>query len=315
MEEKEFVPIRVSTLRGDLQISFNAYVRVAGKHILYCRQGDSFEGTRLKRLKDKKLKKLFIQADQEPKYREYMTQNIEMAYSKTSNRPIETRAEVIQGAQQAAAEDAMDHPDSQAFYQAAKHGSKRYIDFILKEKEALKAVLDIENTDHSLSHHGVTVSTIAIGIADRLGMTEMYPLSHLALGCLLHDIELYHSGLNVARSLSDFPEGELDIYRKHPLAGVQRLKNCDFYDQSVYSIIKQHEEFIDGSGFPLGLKENEIDPLALLASTANSYDRLVSFEKNPPKEALKKLLIDKLGLHPLTHLQALQDVLKERGVL
>ena len=44
MDATEFLPIRVSTLRGDLKIPFSAYVKVAGKHICFCREGDSFEG-------------------------------------------------------------------------------------------------------------------------------------------------------------------------------------------------------------------------------------------------------------------------------
>ena len=59
MDAKDFVPIRVSTLRGDLKINFDAYVKVNEKHILYLRKGDSFEGSRLKRLKDKKVRKMW----------------------------------------------------------------------------------------------------------------------------------------------------------------------------------------------------------------------------------------------------------------
>ena len=49
----EYVSIRTSTLRGDQRITFDVYVQVAGKQIHYLRQGDSFEGSRLARLKQK----------------------------------------------------------------------------------------------------------------------------------------------------------------------------------------------------------------------------------------------------------------------
>ena len=77
MDAKEFVPIRVCTLRGDLKIDFDAFVQVAGKHILYLRKGDSFEGERLKRLKAKKLRKMYIRVEEEDLYRAYMNKNIE----------------------------------------------------------------------------------------------------------------------------------------------------------------------------------------------------------------------------------------------
>ena len=51
----DYVSIRVSTLRGDQKIDFNAYIKINEKMVLYLRRGDSFEGERLLRLKEKKL--------------------------------------------------------------------------------------------------------------------------------------------------------------------------------------------------------------------------------------------------------------------
>ena len=53
-----YVPIRVSVLRGDQKIGFDAFLEVNSKYILYLRKGDSFEGARLDRLKEKKVKKI-----------------------------------------------------------------------------------------------------------------------------------------------------------------------------------------------------------------------------------------------------------------
>ena len=55
--DQDFISMRVSTLRGDLKIDFDVYVKINDKMILYIRRGDSFEGPRLKRLREKKTKK------------------------------------------------------------------------------------------------------------------------------------------------------------------------------------------------------------------------------------------------------------------
>lgn len=315
MDAKDFVSIRVSTLRGDLKIDFDAYVYVAGKHILYLRKGDSFEGERLQRLKKKKLRKMYIKPEEEMSYRKYMSQNIEMAYSNSPDRPIETRSEIIQGVQQAAAEDVMENPDSEAFYYVAKDGSQKFAEFIKKESKALESLLKIPNQDKSVSHHGVTVATIATGLATKLGLADQIPMNLLVLGCLIHDIEHQHTESPLSKRRSEMSTDEAATYELHPYNGASRVKDLNFYDKSVINIILQHEEFIDGSGFPKGTLENELDPLSILASTANSYDRLVSFYSMPPKDALKALLIENMGLHPLPQLQSLQNVLKENGIL
>lgn len=316
METKEFVPIRVSTLRGDAKINFDAYVQVAGKHILYCRMGDSFEGRRLQKFKEKRIKKLFILAEHENKYLDYMAKNIEMAYDRHSGKSLGSRSEIIQGVQQASAEDVMDKPEEKIFYELAKIGSQKYVDFILDEKFALQAVINIKNTDQSIAHHGVTVATIAIAMAEKQKLHVTEKLELLSLGCLLHDIEHSFTGLKVGKPLKDFTTDELRLYKKHPSDALERLKVHKHYDPVVLDIIYNHEETIDGTGFPNKKKEKELSPFCQIASVCNSYDRLMSFEGViDQKEALKKLLVDKMGLHSLKNLQSLQNVLKEREVI
>lgn len=311
MESKDFISVRVSTLRGDLKIGFDAYLKVAGKFILYCRQGDSFEGDRLSRLKTKKLKKMYIRLDEEDLYRQYMSQSIDMAFSNSSNKPIEIRTEVIQGAQQAVAEDLMEDPESEAFYEVAKNSSGRFAKFIRDEEKALKCLANTQNEDKSISHHGVTVASLAVGMAQKIGIDNEDDISKLVLGALIHDIEHQNEVVPLDLPRKDMTVENAAIYDVHPIEGAKRVKDLGFYDPSVVNIILQHEEFIDGSGFPKGLTEQQMDPLALIVATANSFDRMVSFYKIPPKEALKKLLIDRMGLHPLPHLKILQDILKD----
>lgn len=316
MEAREFVPVRVSTLRGDTKINFDAYVRVAGKHILYCRTGDSFEGSRLQKFKEKKIKKLYILEEHEEHYRHYMTKNIEMAYNKDSGKSLESRSEIIQGAQQAAAEEVMESPEDKIAYDLAKIGSEKYVNFILNEKHAMQAIMNIKNTDQSIAHHGVTVAAIAVAMAEKQNLQETEKLELLSLGCLLHDIEHTHTGLKAGRPIEEFTKDELRVYHKHPADARERLIKHKHFDPVVLDIIYNHEETIDGNGFPNKKKEKDLSILCQIASVSNSYDRLMSYEGvGDQKEALKKLLVDKMGLHSLKILQTLQDVLKEKEVV
>lgn len=312
-----FHPIRVSTLRGDQKIKFNAYLRINGKHLLYCRSGDSFEGPRLKRLKEKKLKKMYIVPDDESHYQNYIRKNLEEAYDNSQNKDILTRSEIIQGHQESIAEDIMENPQIEEYYNLAKDSSGKFRNFLLSNKDAVKAVLSVANSENSLAHHGVNVSTLAIGIAEKIGyVKEDHSLVDLmALGCLIHDIEHQYTGLNIAQKLETMDANELKLYSTHPLDGARRVQRLKHFDQIVINIIMQHEELIDGSGFPNGLSEKDVDPMVVIASTANAYDRLISLEKLSHKEALQALLVEKIGLHPLKQMKALQEILKEQKLI
>ncbi|MDZ4661894.1 MAG: HD domain-containing phosphohydrolase [Pseudomonadota bacterium] len=307
----DYLPVRVSTLRGDQKIDFDAYVLINDKHILYLRRGDSFEGARLNRLKEKKLRKLYILNTDEKLYRDYMNRNLDIAYNSKSNKTLEDRSQIVQGLQQNSAEEVMETPHSETSYKYAKEGAAKYVDFLLKEDQALKSILSIENTDQSIAHHGVTVSTYAVALASRLEITDPKLTQMLSLGALLHDFAIFKSELKVNRPIVELNPEEQKEYYNHPLSGSTLVKDLKHFDRPVINIILEHEEFINGSGFPKKLRESQVDPLSVIVSTANSLDRLITFEKNSAKNAAKKLMIEQVGRHPLKHIQILQKIVQE----
>ncbi|QDK37643.1 HD-GYP domain-containing protein [Bdellovibrio sp. NC01] len=305
----DYVSIRVSTLRGDQKIDFNAYIKINEKMILYLRRGDSFEGDRLQRLKEKKLKKMFILTDEEVSYRNYLQKNIEIAYDNNSNKDIGTRAEIIQGAQQSNAEEVFENPENVESYNYAKDAAGKYVNFIMSNAQALNTVMNLENTDKNIAHHGVTVSTLAIALAQKLGMNDPKKTQLLTLGALLHDYGHYNTNINLVQPLDKMAGEDLVNWKRHPQAGAEKVQDKKHFDQAVINIIAQHEETSNGTG-PLGLREKDTDPLAVIVSSANAMDRLITFEGVPKAEAAKKLMIEHVGKHPLQHLQFLNDIIR-----
>ncbi len=305
----EYLPIRVSTLRGDAQINFDAFVKINEKFVLYVRKGDSFEGERLTRLKGKKLKKMFIVPDEEPKYRDYLSKNIEMAFDKNSGKSVQNRVEIVQGIQQNNAEEVMENPENEQSYNAAKDAAGRFVNLLINEPEALERLAKIANVDQNIAHHGVTVSTLAVGLAKRLGISDPKVSQMITMGSLLHDLDHFQTQLNIARKTADFTPEEMTTYKSHPLAAARKVQDKKHFDQPVINIILQHEEFIDGKGFPQGLNESKLDPNSVIVGLCNCFDRMVVFEGMSRADATKKLMIDNVGKYPLGHIQQLSALL------
>jgi len=312
----KYVAIRVSNLRGDQKIPFNAYVRVAGKYILFCREGDSFEGQRLQRLKSKKLQKMFVQEEQAKVFNTYLRENLERAYDNSKNKPVDIRTQIIQGAVQATAEDLMEDPASRALYKVTVDGAKKFAQFFYSEPNALKALLDIQNVDFSIAHHGVIVSALALAIAEEIKFIEERPMQvePLAIGCMLHDIEHNFNNINFATSHEKLSLPEKVIYMTHAPAGAARIKNEQFYDPLIVDIVKYHDDKPDGSG-PNKLKEKDTDLAIQIAAVSNNFDHYLLYENLSPKDALKKMLIEKMGVLSLECMKALQSSLKKRGII
>lgn len=314
MDENDFISIRISSLRGDIKIPFDVYVKIAGKYIHYCRTGESFEGKRLNRLKEKKLQKLYILRLAEKDFTDYLRTSLNTAFDPNSKKDIAIRTEVVHGFAQSASEDIFENPVNPNYYSNLIESSKRFATFLSRDNAALKAIYDIENIDNNIGHHGTNVAATAFYLARHLKYTNADQLTNLIAGCLIHDIDHAHTGFNVAGLRSNFSEQELSVYKKHPRNGLLRFENLSM-NPLIKNIIHQHEEACDGSGFPSGLKEKDLDPLVVIAAVSNAFDRVVTFEGKRPKEALKFLLIDKMGVYPLAYLHGLQEVLRWSGVL
>lgn len=307
----DYVSLRVSTLRGDQKIDFDAYLKINDKMILYLRRGDSFEGQRLKRLKEKKLKKMFIMTQDESNYRNYLQRNIEQAYDDNSGKDISVRSEIIQGQQQSNAEEVFENPENVQAYLDAKDMAGKYVHFLLKNPNAIASVMNIENLDKNTAHHGVSVATLAIALADKLGLKDEKQNQIMSLGALLHDFGHHESTVSQSMMTKDMSPEQLAIYREHPLVGAQKVRDKKHFDTGVIRIITEHEETIDGQGYPHKLVENKMDPLSIIVGCCNAADRLVTFEGVPKNEVAKKLVMDFVGKYPLTHLQNLSAILKE----
>jgi putative nucleotidyltransferase with HDIG domain len=306
----DVVSIRVSTLRGDQKINFDAYVKINEKLILYLRRGDSFEGGRLQRLKEKKLKKMFIQPADEGHYREYMQKNIEMAYDNNSGKDIQTRSEIIQGQQQSNIEEVFENPEQAEAYLSAKDAAGKYVQFLISNNKALQSIMSIQNTDKSISHHGVSVATLSVSLAQKLGWTDNKTIQLLSLGAFLHDYGHHDSAIYPRKKVSEMTPDEVQLYRSHAIDGAKKVQDKKHFDQLVLRIINEHEECADGSGYPKKLTEKQLDPASLVVGVCNAFDRMVTFDGVDKADATKSMLVDFVGKYPLGHIQKLIEVIK-----
>jgi putative nucleotidyltransferase with HDIG domain len=122
--------------------------------------------------------------------------------------------------------------------------------------------------------HSDRVARLAHRIAERLDLPaqEQWDLHRAAL---LHDI----GKLSVESSLLDRPGAltwqEKSRLQQHVAAGVRILEPVPGYDR-IRPIVAQHHERLDGSGYPLGLRTEEIGVGARILAVADSFDALSS---------------------------------------
>jgi len=149
---------------------------------------------------------------------------------------------------------------------------KRYIDeqaqaVILGLARAVEAKQSVTN------EHTGNLPDFAAKLGQNLGMAEE-ELEELRLGCLLHDIGKVAIPDRILLKPGCLNAEETEMIRQHPVTGEKicaPLKSL----RRILPIIRHHHERMDGSGYPDGLRGEEIPLPARVLQIADVYDALI----------------------------------------
>src|SRR5271169_2303392 len=153
--------------------------------------------------------------------------------------------------------------------QAAMSNLERSYDITL---EALGDALDLKNRETEGHSRRVTLFTIAI--AKALGLPREQ-ITVIARGAFLHDIGKMAIPDKILRKPGALTPDEITIMREHCYRGYQMLKKIPFLAEAA-DIVYSHQERFDGSGYPRGLKGEQIPLGARIFSVADTLDAITS---------------------------------------
>jgi len=161
--------------------------------------------------------------------------------------------------------------------------------------EAMLAMLRVRDA-HSYDH-AYRVAAMAVNLAMALRITEPQ-LSDIERAALLHNLgRLALPDSILIRKERSLNEEERTTLRSYPLHGQAMLKNVPFLAAASEIAVAAHERY-DGSGFPRGLKGEEIPIGARIIAVADVWDELVSGIGGtpvPPERALEIMTVERLA--------------------
>jgi HD-GYP domain-containing protein (c-di-GMP phosphodiesterase class II) len=129
--------------------------------------------------------------------------------------------------------------------------------------------------------HALNVMTLSMILGKSLKLSEG-ELSDLALGALAHDVGKARIPPHLLKAKTRAKHEE-DFYRAHVQYGLELAREAAVFSIGSLSIIADHHEFLNGSGFPRGNRKPS--PLAQIVGLVNRYDRLCGPE-SPDKPSL-----------------------------
>ncbi len=143
----------------------------------------------------------------------------------------------------------------------------------------------VEIRDPYTAGHQQRVSELATAIAREMGIPE----EGIRLAASIHDLGKITVPAEILAKPGKISDMEISLIRMHPTVGYDILNKIDF-PWPIATIVHQHHERLDGSGYPCGLKGEEILPEARILGVADVVEAMASHRPYRPALGLKQAL-------------------------
>jgi len=152
--------------------------------------------------------------------------------------------------------------------------------------------------DHGITEHTLRVTALSIYLAQGMNFSNT-ELEYIQYGTLLHDIGKLGIPEKIMQKPGKLTPYEFQIVQQHPVYAHEWLiHKSDLQPAKVIPLF--HHERWDGSGYPYGLKGNEIPKLARVVAVVDVWDAITSdrpYRKAMNEDQAVSLILSKSGTH------------------
>ncbi|NOX07968.1 MAG: HD-GYP domain-containing protein [Gammaproteobacteria bacterium] len=203
--------------------------------------------------------------------------------------------------------------------------AEQMIESAFRNKDALISLSRIKSKDEYTFMHSVSVAGLMVSFGRAMDMDKKV-IHEIAVGGLLHDIGKMSIPLEILNKPGKHTPSEWEIMKSHVVHSREILKQTPGISQQALDVGALHHERYDGSGYPDGLKHDQISEIGQMSAIVDVYDALTSIrvykDAWEPTITLKKMLewsphhfnpeliqryIRSLGIYPIGTLVELES--------
>lgn len=290
----EYCKVSLSEFVGGKELSSDVFVQLSPtKTVLIGRTGDSIPTERIENYNKKGLKHLYVRREDFSKLVKF---NLALAkvVQASGAVSVEKKKNFLRYTGEMILEHAFVEGVNKESFEEARDFLNTSIEVLAGNENAVTLLDHLNSHGDFLYAHSLCVSMYAAMIARKMGYESSQVFFKISMGGLYHDIgkkEISREILEKPRPLLTYEERAL--IETHPHRGREILMLISGIPEDVIEIAYQHHENILGSGYPHGLKKEQIHPLAHIVSTANVFARYAIKSSHHPgmdgKSAIREM--------------------------
>lgn len=253
------------------KLTFDVYVMINQKQVLYLRAGNIFEGEKLRDFETKRADVFYIREEERDAYKAYVKDRIHDDLLT----PVE-KATILKESSFSLVEELFENPKVDEALEDSKEIISNFVDFIDSEPEAVASLIGLSSHDFYTYNHSLDVCVYSLGLGKKAGFSSKEDLMSLGRGALFHDIGKRKVPVEIICKKGGLDEAEWAQMKRHPLYGLQLLNEFPDVSDAIKACVFEHHENHIGNGYPQGIKGSEIHPMAGIVALTDTYDALTT---------------------------------------
>jgi HD-GYP domain-containing protein (c-di-GMP phosphodiesterase class II) len=276
-------------VREDQSCMMDLYVKIKNDYRLFAAKGAMFTKEHC-RLFTKSKATLYIRTSENETGEEYLNSYLNDLISDSRVEP-EVKAEIVYTSSMKSIRQIFQGLNRRTLAELEKT-SEIVAKLILADRRIMNNLMRITSHDHFTYRHSVRVGIYGTALAVHLfGNTRNdHNIAALCTALFLHDIGMTRVPNKILDKKEPLSDLELQIVRKHPVWGHDKLMNANYLTSQAASIVLFHHERCNGKGYPFGKSAEDIPLYAKICAIADTFESLTfsapSGEPRTPFESL-----------------------------
>jgi putative nucleotidyltransferase with HDIG domain len=175
------------------------------------------------------------------------------------------------------------------------------------EAHGLESWIRIVRRHHSRTYqHSLIVTGVAVAFGQNLGFSAR-DREELSFAGILHDIGKARIPISILEKRGALDADETAIMRKHPEYGFDVLASVPGLSNNMLDMVVHHHEYLDGSGYPHGLKADEISDLVRIITISDIFSTLIEECSYRPAMSGEMAYQTLLGMGPKLDMELVRE--------
>lgn len=271
-------------------LSFDLYVHLPNlqRTLLYRRKGAPIEADRIRLFQQENNVTFLIEKEAYPEYLKHVSERMKDLLGEAASSQVSTELAKASRSLLMSTVNTSTVEEAHQMMETLNDVSTVVVKELLQksppnQQKIFENFKKLAHAGTSFQKHPINLVTLSLLIATGLGHTNPEALRDLAIASLVHDLGLVRLSIKIiqfAHSPSQLGMSDRLLLHQHPRLTIDVLNSKEIYlSRRAQNIILQHHEEASGYGYPAGLVQDAIEPMAQVLLVADCLDHAINESK------------------------------------